>query len=106
MTAGPLLAGPDELAAARLLKRSAELFHNRLPGGPTSMNHQDALREMSVERYLLGELTGESRDIFEEHLFDCQQCTADLKSGVTLLEGARTELATPSPARASAWQSA
>jgi hypothetical protein len=59
------------------------------------MNHQDALREMSVERYLLGELTGERREVFEEHLFDCEQCAADLKAGVDLLEGARTELAHP-----------
>lgn len=62
------------------------------------MNHQDALREMSVERYLLGELTGEPRDLFEEHLFDCQECTADLTSGVTLLRGVRDELAS-SPTR-------
>ena len=61
------------------------------------MDHQDALREMAVEKYLLGELTGESRDIFEEHLFDCQLCAADLTSGVTLLEGARAELAEASP---------
>ena len=42
------------------------------------MDHRDALREMAVEKYLLGELTGESRDIFENHLFDCEQCAADL----------------------------
>lgn len=59
------------------------------------MNHKDAVREMSVERYLLGELTGERREVFEEHLFDCEQCAADLKAGVALLEGARTELARP-----------
>jgi hypothetical protein len=57
------------------------------------MNHEDAIREMAVEKYLLGDLTGDSRDFFEEHLFECQLCTADLKSGVTLLEGTRRELA-------------
>lgn len=57
------------------------------------MNHDDAIREMAVEKYLLGELTGDSRNVFEEHLFECQLCTADLKSGVTLLEGTRRELA-------------
>lgn len=61
------------------------------------MDHRDALREMSVEKYLLGELTGESRDIFEEHLFDCELCGADLKSGVLLLEGVRLEAAEASP---------
>jgi hypothetical protein len=56
------------------------------------MNHQEALREMSAERYLLGELTGEPRELFEEHLFDCPLCAADVTSGVTFLEGARAEL--------------
>jgi hypothetical protein len=56
------------------------------------MNHQDALREMSAEKYLLGELTGESREVFEEHLFECQECAVDVKSGVSFLEGARVEL--------------
>jgi len=59
----------------------------------TGMNHEDAIREMAVEKYLLGELSGDSRNVFEEHLFDCQLCTADLESGVTLLEGTRRELA-------------
>jgi len=57
------------------------------------MKHEDAIREMAVEKYLLGELTGDSRNAFEEHLFECQLCAADLTSGVTLLEGTRRELA-------------
>ena len=57
------------------------------------MNHEDAIREMAVEKYILGELTGDSRNVFEEHLFDCQLCAADLQSGITLLEETRRELA-------------
>jgi len=57
------------------------------------MKHEDTLREMSVERYLLGELTGDSRNSFEEHLFECTECASEVKAGVTLLEGARLELA-------------
>lgn len=57
------------------------------------MTHEDALKEMSVERYLLGELTGESRDTFEEHLFECQLCAADVTAGVTFAQAARVELA-------------
>jgi hypothetical protein len=56
------------------------------------MNHKDANEEMAVERYLLGELTGTSRDRFEEHLFDCAECTADLKQGVLFLEASRVDL--------------
>jgi hypothetical protein len=64
------------------------------------MNHQDALREMSAERYLLGELTGEPRELFEDHLFDCPLCAADVTSGVTFLQGARAELSAPAKAKA------
>jgi hypothetical protein len=59
------------------------------------MNHQDALREMAVERYLLGELSGASLDSFEEHLFDCAACTEDVKAGVTFIQAARIELGLP-----------
>jgi len=56
------------------------------------MNHQDALQEMAVERYLLGELSGEAMDRFEEHLFDCPLCVADLRAGTTFINAARGEL--------------
>ena len=59
------------------------------------MNHQEALREMAVERYLLGELNGESLHSFEEHLFECPECTMDVKSGAIFIDGARTELSVP-----------
>jgi hypothetical protein len=59
------------------------------------MNHQEALREMAVERYLLGELSGASLDSFEEHLFECSECAMDVKSGVTFIDVARTELSAP-----------
>jgi len=48
---------------------------------------------MAVEQYLLGELSGEARDRFEEHLFDCAACTSDLKAGATFMTSARGELA-------------
>ena len=73
------------------------------------MNHQEALQEMAVERYLLGELSGASLDNFEEHLFECQECTADVTAGVTFIEATRTELDAPSrvlapiPKRSPAW---
>jgi Putative zinc-finger len=56
------------------------------------MNHQDALQEMAVERYLLGELSGEALDRFEEHLFDCPLCVTDLRAGTTFINAARSEL--------------
>ncbi len=59
------------------------------------MNHQDALKEMAVERYLLGELRGASLDRFEEHLFECPECAEDVRAGATFIDGARTELKAP-----------
>lgn len=59
------------------------------------MNHSDAVREMAVERYLLGELSGATLDRFEEHLFECQECTGELKAGVAFIEATRVELSNP-----------
>ncbi len=53
------------------------------------MNHQDALQEMAVERYLLGELSGAALDRFEEHLFECPQCATDVRAGATFIDAAR-----------------
>ena len=76
------------------------------------MNHQNALKEMAVERYLLGELCGASLDSFEEHLFECAECAADVKSGATFIAAVRTELsplrrvtAASNPKRTSSWTS-
>ena len=59
------------------------------------MNHQEVLQEMAVERYLLGELSGVSRDSFEEHLFECSECAIDVKMGVTFIDSVRTEVSVP-----------
>jgi hypothetical protein len=56
------------------------------------MEHADALREMSVEKYLLGELTGSARDSFEEHLFECPLCAADLRTTLVFARAARKDL--------------
>jgi hypothetical protein len=55
------------------------------------MTHDEAIREQAVERYLLGELAGESREQFEEHFFDCAICAADLKSGAAFVDALRAE---------------
>jgi hypothetical protein len=53
------------------------------------MTHEDALRQMAVEQYLLGELSGEPRDAFEEHFFECDICAADLKAGRTFMDAGK-----------------
>jgi hypothetical protein len=43
------------------------------------MDHAEFLRLKAVERYVLGELSPELCDEFEEHYFDCPECTDDLR---------------------------
>src|ERR1700722_1573391 len=59
------------------------------------MTHEDALQEMATERYLLGELSGTSLESFEEHLFECSECAADVQTGMVFIDAARIELGTP-----------
>lgn len=54
------------------------------------MNHIEAKDQMAVERYLLGELTPELREAFEEHYFDCPQCALDLRIGSALVDEVKT----------------
>jgi hypothetical protein len=65
------------------------------------MDHNEALQQMVAERYLLGELTPEQRDAFEEHAFDCPECSLDLRAGSAFIETAKVELpklpAAPAP---------
>jgi Putative zinc-finger len=56
------------------------------------MEHNDAVKEMVVERYLLDELTPERREAFEEHLFDCAECALDLRAGAFFIEEAKAQL--------------
>jgi hypothetical protein len=55
------------------------------------MNHDQAIREQAVERYLLGELDEDARARFEEHFFDCAICASDLKIGVAFVDALRAE---------------
>jgi|HubBroStandDraft_1064217.scaffolds.fasta_scaffold180384_2 anti-sigma factor RsiW len=60
--------------------------------GDDIMNHNDAVQKMAVEQYLLDELTSELRDEFEEHLFDCAECTTDLRAGAAFIQEAKLQL--------------
>ncbi|MBB6142849.1 hypothetical protein HNQ77_000787 [Silvibacterium bohemicum] len=67
------------------------------------MNHDEATRLMAVEKYLLNEMPPELRDEFEEHFFDCPECSADLRATEAFLAAAKDEMkevrvAKPSPA--------
>jgi Putative zinc-finger len=55
------------------------------------MNHDEAIREQAVERYLLGELPEDTRARFEEHFFDCALCASDLKDGTVFVDALRLD---------------
>jgi Putative zinc-finger len=62
------------------------------------MDHNQAARLMMAEKYLLNELPPEMRDEFEEHYFNCQECTADLQATAAFLDAAKKEFeAAPVP---------
>jgi hypothetical protein len=68
------------------------------------MDHNEAIKEMAAERYLLDELAPELRDAFEEHAFDCPECSLDLRAGSTFINIAKVELpeliaASPTPSQ-------
>jgi hypothetical protein len=53
------------------------------------MNHSEAVRLNATEKYLLGELSAELRDQYEDHFFDCKECGQDIRAGAALVDNAR-----------------
>lgn len=49
------------------------------------MEHEDAMRTSAAERYLLGQMGGDERAIFEEHYFDCRICAEAITEGTRLM---------------------
>ncbi|HEX3091976.1 MAG TPA: zf-HC2 domain-containing protein [Candidatus Angelobacter sp.] len=45
------------------------------------IDHQDAVKGLMAERYLLGELNASEREAYEEHLFSCDACFEQVKAG-------------------------
>jgi hypothetical protein len=64
------------------------------------MNHQEAVQQAAVEKYLLNEMPPAERDEFEEHYFGCQECAADLRTTAAFLEEVNKELAREAAGRA------
>jgi len=56
------------------------------------MNHNEAVRLQAAEKYILGELFPEDRELFEEHYFDCLQCIDDLKALNAFITASRAVL--------------
>lgn len=78
------------------------------------MNHLEAIRLKAAEKYLLGELSAELRDQYEDHYFGCVECAQDVRTGAVFVDNARdvwktgadVEVATePKKANGSKWWS-
>src|SRR5262245_35396969 len=53
------------------------------------MEHQQAVQNLAVESYLLGEMSPREREAFEEHFFECSVCGEDVRAAALFMEDAR-----------------
>lgn len=53
------------------------------------MNHSEALQLQAAEKYILGELSPELREEYEEHYFECEECASDVKAAGAFGDSAR-----------------
>ena len=53
------------------------------------MNHDEAIRLKAAEKYLLGELSAEMRDQYEDHYFGCAECAQDIRTGAVFIDNTR-----------------
>jgi hypothetical protein len=60
--------------------------------------HQQAIRTLAAERYMLGQMTDGERETFEEHYFNCRFCVEDIK-GIDLMSRAVRQQPKQQPVR-------
>src|ERR1035438_10191801 len=77
---------------AETFHRVGALFHWSRKGRAERMDHGEAVQLMATERYLLGELSGEQREAFEEHFFECYECALDVRAEAAFLQEAKVQL--------------
>src|SRR5438046_5948416 len=61
------------------------------------MDHDQAVKSQVCEKYLLGELSPELRNAFEEHYFSCVECAMQLRTAAELI-GASQQILARAPA--------
>ena len=64
----------------------------------STVDHDEAVRTLATEKYLLGEMCPDLREEFEVHLSACEQCAFDLWAAVTFLAHAKAMLSKESEA--------
>jgi hypothetical protein len=53
------------------------------------MDHEEAVQTGAVERYVLGEMKPEEKELFEEHYFECENCALDVRAVTVFAANAR-----------------
>lgn len=53
------------------------------------MEHESVIANRAVERYILGEMTADERDSFEEHYFTCGDCAEDVRQASAFVANAK-----------------
>src|SRR5882757_5019915 len=61
------------------------------------MDHDLAVKSQACEKYLLGELSPDLRDAYEEHYFSCAECATQLRMAAELV-GAGQQIFAQTPA--------
>jgi Putative zinc-finger len=73
------------------------------------IDHEQAVKNLMAERYLLGELNAGEREAYEEHLFCCDACFAQVKAGTDFIGQLRrmgTEESVSIPSNGAGWSDA
>jgi len=60
------------------------------------MDHSEAVAKKVAESYLLGELSPEQREAYEEHYFSCPECAQDVNAAAMLVANIKEVLRTDS----------
>jgi hypothetical protein len=71
------------------------------------IDHEQAVKNLMAERYLLGELDAAEREAYEEHLFCCDACFAQVKAGTDFIGHLRhmgTEESASIPSTGAGWR--
>ena len=61
------------------------------------MDHSEAVAKNMAESYLLGELSEEQREAYEEHYFSCAECAEDVVAGAALVANVKQVLGAEPP---------
>ena len=61
------------------------------------MDHAYAVKFQACEKYLLGELSPDLRDAYEDHYFSCPECASQLRSATELIAASKQILAETLP---------